>query len=112
MKCEMGLDGQFLLIRYRSDMSDGSKYTGMGAMTLNRDGDIVGQWVDSWRTMARGRGTRVGTIVTMEWDDDSGKQLRIIEMVGDDERKEVIRMMGPDGGMMEATSKMTRVRSR
>jgi hypothetical protein len=109
MTCDMGLGGQFLLIDFESVIEGGGVYSGKGALTVEARGELVGWWIDSWRTMSRGSGRRKGNVVTMEWEDSSGKQSRIVEMLGKSKRRETIKMVGPDGREIEAISEMTRV---
>ena len=59
--------------------------------------------------MAQGKARREDNIVTMEWEDASGRQTRIVEMLGEAKRRETIKMLGPDGRKIEAISQMTRV---
>jgi hypothetical protein len=110
MACEMGLSGQFLLIDFESVIEGRGTYSGKGAVTVDAQGDLVGWWIDSWRTMSRGKGRRKGNVVTMVWEDSSGKQTRVVEMLGEAKRRETITMLGPDGREIEAISEMTRVK--
>ncbi len=46
----------------------------------------------------------------MVWEDSSGKQTRVLEMLGEAKRRETITMLGPDAREFEAISEMTRVK--
>ena len=106
-KCSMGLDGQFLMIDFKSE-SDGGNYAGMGALTLTPTGEVAGYWIDNWRTMSKGAGKREGNVVTMEWESKMGKMTRVMEKVNEDKFTVAVKWPGPDGNMMEAKAEMTR----
>lgn len=106
-KCSLGLDGQFLLIEYKSTW-DGGGYAGMGALTLTQTGDVAGYWIDNMRTMSKGMGKREGNVATMEWESQMGKMTRVMEKVSDDKFTVAVKWPGPDGSMMESKSEMTR----
>jgi hypothetical protein len=103
----LSLDGQFMLIDYKSEGAGGS-YHGMGAITLSQSGEVLGYWIDNMRTMSEGKGTREGNVVTMEWQDQNGKMTRIMEKVSADKFTESVSWPGPDGTMMQAKCEMTR----
>lgn len=109
MKCEMGLGGQFMLMHYKNE-SDMGMFTGMGAMTIGPDGNIKAVWIDSWRSISSGTGTRDGDKTRMVWEGPMGQHVRVMTKVGDDKYVEEITMTGPDGGEMHAKSEMTRVK--
>ena len=109
MKCEMGLGGQFMLMHYKIE-SDMGTLTGMGALTIGPDGNIKGLWMDSWRNISHGTGTRDGDQLKMVWESPMGQQTRIMKRVSDDKFVEDITMSGPDGSAKHAKSEMTRVK--
>ena len=108
MKCEMGLNGQFLMMDYSSDMGGAGDFHGMGAITL-KDGALKGYWIDVMRTMSQGSGTLEGdSKSTMQWTDAMGSHTRITEKLGEDKMRVTIKVTGPDGKPMEAMSEITR----
>ena len=109
MKCEMGLGGQFLLMQYKME-SDMGPFTGMGALTIGPDGNIKGMWIDSWRNISNGTGTRDGDQTTMTWTGAMGSQTRVMKRISNDKYVEDVTMSGPDGSTMHATAEMTRVK--
>jgi len=70
-KMSIGLNSQFLLMEVNSDMN-GTPFTGMGAVTLAQDGSLAGYWIDSYRLMAAGKGSREGDVETIVWTDQMG----------------------------------------
>lgn len=109
MKCEMGLGGQFLIMHFKMESEMGT-FNGMGYLTLGPDGNLKGVWIDSWRNISTGTGTRDGTSSRMTWDGAMGKQVRVMKRVGDDKYVEEITMTGPGGMDMEARAEMTRAK--
>jgi hypothetical protein len=106
MLCEMGLGGQFLMMKYKSKTAMGD-YEGVGMLTL-KDGELKGYWVDTWRSMSEGTGTLEGTRSTITWSGPEGDHLRITELVGDKMVATIKMEMG--GQPMEVRSEMTRVK--
>jgi hypothetical protein len=113
MKCELGLGGQFLLINQKSEFENRSVSTGMGALTINQEGEVVGIWIDSWRTISHGKGKHEGDVSTMEWTTPGmGTQTRIMEKIGENNFRTLITMKGKDGKEMQAFSEMRRVKKK
>lgn len=107
MKCELALGGQFLLIHYKSEIEGGAVATGMGALTINREGKMVGIWIDSWRTISQGIGKHDSTGSTMEWTTPGmGTQIRIMEKIGADNFRTIMKMKDKDGKETQAYSEM------
>jgi hypothetical protein len=111
MKCELTLDGQFLLMNFKSEFEGGGGISGLGALTLNQTGDFLGLWIDSWRNISQGKGKREGNVLTMEWSiPGMGKQTRTIEKMGEDLFVALIKMKGKNGKEMQVYSEMRRVK--
>lgn len=106
---QMGLGGQFLLLQVESKMSEGSM-TGMGAITMGKDGKLKGYWVDSFRGMAEGAGMIEGNKVTIVWTTDQGTYTRISEKIDDDTFSVIGKMEMADSSVMESSGKFTRVK--
>ena len=107
MKYEYGLDKQFLFIQGTSETA-AMNYKGMGAMTIDSQGNVVGDWIDNLRGRYNGKGTKAGNVVTLEWDGTSGKSTRITEKLDENKLRVAVKMPGPDGTMMEYTGEFTR----
>ncbi|NIR47654.1 DUF1579 domain-containing protein [candidate division KSB1 bacterium] len=109
MKCQKGLDGQFLIIHWKGKMDNGMTYEGRGASTIHpMSGKVMGYWIDSMRGMYEGEGKREGNKLTMEWTGSTGTAVRITEKISDDKFVVTEKMTMPDGSTMEGTSEMTR----
>lgn len=108
VKCELGLDGQFVMMQATGTMEDGTTYKGMGAQTLTPTGEIVGYWIDNWRGMYEGKGKVEGDKFTMVWEGQMGKAERTIVKVGDDKLTIAEKFTMPDGNMMESSGEMSR----
>jgi len=107
MHCEMGMEGQFLIMQYKSKTPMGD-FQGMGALTLI-DEKLKGYWIDSWRSMSEGEGMIEGKKNTITWSGPEGSHTRITELVGED--KLVITFNMEMGGQeVEVRSEMTRVK--
>ncbi|MFQ5603877.1 MAG: DUF1579 family protein [bacterium] len=110
VKYEMGLDGQFLLIHYKSQMGEIS-YTGMGAITKDAEtGDAIGLWIDNFRSMSNGKGKREGDTMTMNWSGKMGSGTRITQKVSADKFVVTESWTMPDGSVMESKSELTRIK--
>lgn len=109
MTTEVGLNGQFLLMNYKSVTEGQPEYTGMGCLTV-KGGKLTGYWIDTYRTMSYGEGKIAGNITKMVWEDENGKMTRITEKISNDKFKVSVKMPGPDGAIVESTSEMTRVK--
>ncbi len=106
--CKMGLGGQFLMMSYKGKTPMGD-FTGSGAYTLNEKGEVVAFWLDSGRTMARGKGMRDGDTMTMHWESNMGKGTRTMKKISDDKFIATSKMNMGDH-VMESKSEMTRVK--
>jgi hypothetical protein len=109
MICKMDLGGQFLLMTYKSETEDNRKMSGIGMVTLNREGNQVGYWIDSWRTMSQGKGSRKGNISTMNWSTPMGVYVRTTEKMDENTMRITGVMAGPDGKEMRSESQLTRI---
>jgi hypothetical protein len=109
MRCEMGLDGQFMMMTYKSETQDGRKMSGMGAVTHDKEGKLTGYWIDSWRTMSEGHGTREGNISTMNWSTAQGPYVRKTEKVDENTMRITGVMQGPDGKEMKWVTELKRI---
>ena len=108
MKCEFGLDGQFVMMQITGTMDNGLTYKGMGAQTVTPAGEMVGYWIDNWRGMYEGKGKPEGNKITMVWESPMGKAERTMEKVSADKFTVLEKFSMPDGQMMESKSEMTR----
>ncbi len=109
MKCEMGLNGQFMIMTYESRMADGGSMSGFGAITLDTEGNPAGYWIDSWRSMSEGHGTREGNISTMKWSTQTGPYVRTTERVDEHTMRITGVMAGPDGKEMRSVTELRRI---
>lgn len=82
---EIGLGGQFLMLHVISEMGP-QKFEGRGALTRNMEGELVGFWIDSFRSMSQGKGTRDGNKQTFLWTTPGqpGSYTRTMEKVDND----------------------------
>lgn len=96
MTCEMGLNNQFVMMGYKSEMGP-MTFEGNGAITVATDGSIKGVWIDSFRSTSTGAGTVEGNKMTMVWSSPEGSYTRVTEKVSDDEMVVTFKMTGPDG---------------
>lgn len=106
---QMGLDGQFLLLQVESKMVDHTM-KGMGAITMDKDGNLKGYWIDNSRAMAEGAGMIEGNKVTIVWTMEQGTYTRISEKVDDNTFTVMGKMEMADGSVMESTGTFTRVK--
>jgi hypothetical protein len=97
MKCEMRFGGQFMIMTYKSKMENGMKMAGMGAITHDKEGKLAGYWIDSWRTMSEGTGSREGWVSTMKWTTAEGTFIQTTEKVDDNTMKVTGLMKNADG---------------
>ena len=109
MRCEMDLGGQFMTMTYKSKTEDGRKMSGMGAITKDKAGKLVGYWIDSWRTMSKGNGTREGWISTMHWTTAEGSYTRTTEKVDENTMKVTGVMKNADGSEIRSQAEFKRV---
>jgi hypothetical protein len=134
MTVELGLGGQFLIIRYTSDVAEMSPeqrsnakallnlsdediegilstpFHGLDIHTVNpKTGRIVAYSFDSWRSIIRGTGRRQGDREVLEWADGMSTSTRITEKLTDDRLRITETWSLPDGRTMEETSEMRRV---
>lgn len=133
MKVELGLNNQFLISKYKSQMTEmtpeqmqnmkeamnmsdeeiekmqSSGFKGLGIQTIDLStGEIVGHWFDSWRNVSKGKGKLEGNKEIMEWSGSMGSGTRIMEKVGDNKFIVTEKWTMPDGSVMEGKSEMTR----
>jgi len=107
-KISMALGGQFLFAESKTVMG-AMTYKGMGATTIHpQTGEVVGYWIDNWRGMYKGKGTREGSKLTMEWHGPTGTYKRTMEKVGDDKYTATWSYSDPSGNHSEGTSEMTK----
>jgi hypothetical protein len=113
MECKLGLGGQFLLINQKSEFENRTVSTAMGALTINKEGEVVGIWIDSWRTISHGKGKHEGNVSIMEWTTPGmGTQTRVMEKLGENNFRILITMKGKDGKEMQAFSEMRRIKKK
>lgn len=134
MHAEMALNGQFLLVSGKAQVTDisteqrqyletqlhaseeeiqrfqSSPFKSLELYTIDQEtGEIVGYLFDSLRCMATGRGQLQGNLLTMEWQWATGHtSTHITERLSDDSASVVERIAMPDGSTMEESSKMVR----
>jgi len=109
MICEMGFDGQFMISTYKSKGEKGMNMEGMAIMTKTPDGKLTAYWIDSWRSMSEGSGTREGNISRTEWTTPMGTYVRTTEKVDENTMRIVGIMPGPDGTEMRSETELKRV---
>lgn len=109
MKCEMGLNGQFMIITFESKTDDGRSISGLGAVTLDKDGNTVGYWIDSWRTMSEGKGFREGNLSTIKWATPMGTYIRTTERIAENTMKVTGVMTGASGQEMQSETEFKRI---
>jgi hypothetical protein len=112
MKCEMAVDGQFMIMTYKSKMEDGREMMGMGTITINQEGKLAGYWIDSWRTMSEGHGVREGNTSRMEWTTSMGPYVRTTKKVDENTMEIYGVMTGSDGKEMISETKLIRAKSK
>jgi len=110
MKCEMGVDGQFMMMEFKSKSAAMGQFTGRGAYTLDETGGIKAFWIDSFRDMGQGKGTREGDVMTMSWESKMGKGTRVTTKVSDDKMTGTGEWEMPNGMIMKDKTEMTRVK--
>jgi hypothetical protein len=107
-KYSFGLDNQFLFSESKS-VTGPMTYQGMGATTINvESGAVVGYWIDNWRGMYEGSGTREGDKLTMEWKGAFGTYQRVMQKVADDKYTASWSFTDPSGNKSEGTTEMTK----
>jgi len=109
VKYELGLNGQFLIMTYESKTADGRSFSGMGAITHDRDGNSIGYWIDSWRTMSEGKGFREGNLSTMKWSTGEGIYIRTTEKIDENTMRVTGTMTDASGQEMRSESHYKRV---
>jgi len=110
MMYEMDLAGQFLVLHYKSAFGGMGVFSGRAYVTVLEDGTLAGFWVDSRRTMSRGKGSVDEDAMTMEWGDEAGVYRRITEKVDENTFTIKSTMIGPEEMQMEAVSEMKRLK--
>lgn len=134
MKVEVALDGQFLLTRYRSSITEmteqhirfmkekmnlsdkeiekirDSVFEELGLQTLDPEtGDILAYSFDSWRTILTGRGSREGNREVIRFSDPNASCVRVTDMVSRDKLIINQEWVLPDGEVMVEKGEMTRI---
>ena len=132
-KVEWGLDKQFVLTQYTSqmvDMTDEQKtkaaqqmgmsradlekmmkmpYKGRGPLTINpATGEYVGYWFDNMRGIYKGSGKREGNKVSMTWEGPMGTEVRTVEKVSDDKMVITFKSTDPKGNVHEGKTELMR----
>jgi hypothetical protein len=110
LKCEIGLDGQFLVMTYKADLAGKPLMSGIGMVTLDKEGNETGYWVDSMRSMAQGKGIRKGNTSIFNWTMAAGAYVRTTEKVDENTMKVSGVMTMPDGSEMHSESLLKRVK--
>ena len=110
MTMKMDLGGQFLITTYKSELDNGMVMTGMGAITHSYDGKLAGYWIDSFRTMSEGKGSREGNISKMEWTTPMGVYVRTTEKIDENIMKITGLMTASDGKKMSSKAEYKRVK--
>jgi hypothetical protein len=110
LKCHMDLDGQFLVMNYQAEFEGKALMSGIGMLTLDKEGNETGYWFDSWRTMAMGHGSRMGNISTVKWTMHEGVYVRSTEKVDENTMKVTGLMTMPDGNEMKSESLLKRIK--
>jgi len=109
MKCELGLEGQFLILHYDSKTEDGRSISGLAAITKDDAGNTIGYWFDSWRTLSQGEGFREGNISTIKWKTNMGIYLRTTERIDENTMRVTGTMTGENGQEMHSETLFKRV---
>jgi hypothetical protein len=132
-KVEWGLDNQFVIIHFKSKMTEMNPeaakamaesmklskedmdkmaqmaYKGMGPLTVNpQTGEFTGYWFDNWRGTYKGTGKREGNKITMQWEGTMGTSERTIEKVGEDKMVWTFKEKDASGNVMEGRTELTR----
>lgn len=135
MTAELGLNGQFLIIRHehvitkedveslkegmQTDDDQAAKFQSnthkeVEYYTIDPEtGDVIGYLFDSLRCVAVGKGTRQGNKEVIEWRWKRGQReitsIRTTERIGEDKLMMTDKYLGPDGEvMMEGKAEATR----
>jgi hypothetical protein len=109
LKCEISLDGQFLVMTYKAEFDGKPLMSGIGMITLDKEGNEAGYWVDSMRSMSQGKGIRKGNASVFKWTMAEGVYLRTTEKVDDNTMKVTGVMTMPDGKEMRSESELKRI---
>ena len=135
-KIELGLNGQFLIMKCESEMTQispeqkqylkktlhasdediakykGSTFRNMEIYTIDpKTGEIIGYLFDSMRCIAKGKGNRQGDEEIMEWEwsaNGQGTSICITEKVSDNKFIVTQKYTLPDGSIMEDKGQMIR----
>jgi hypothetical protein len=110
MKCELDLGGQFLIMTYKSETENMGGMSGIGMITLDKEGKTVGYWVDSWRTMSMGEGSLMGNKSTMNWSMGKDVYVRTTEKVDENTMRVTGHMTNAEGKEMKSESEFKRVK--
>lgn len=136
VQIEMGLNGQFLIMKGRSEITElsqeyiqylketthasdedikkirGSTFESLEFRTINpKTGEVIGYLFDSLRCIAKGTGKREGNKEIMEWEwsgQGQGTSIRITEKASDNKFTITEKYTLPDGSIMEDRGEMTR----
>ncbi len=137
IKAEMGLNGQFLIIKGEAEIAEmtdeqkrylkntlhasdeevekfqSSTFKSLEIYTIDpRTGEVVGYMFDSLRCIAHGRGRREGNKEVMKWEWSGSGQgassISTIEKVNNDKLISIQTYALPNGGTMEDRGEMIR----
>jgi hypothetical protein len=136
MKIELCLNGQFLIMKGRSEITElsqeyirylketahasdgdiekirGSTFESLEFRTINpKTGEVIGYLFDSLRCIAKGKGKREANKEIMQWEwsgAGQGTSIRITEKAGDNKFTITEKYTLPDGSIMEDKREMTR----
>jgi len=127
MKAELGLNGQFLIIRHENEITEEDIESLKESMQTNDDqgakfqsqthkeieyytidlqtGEVIGYLFDSLRCIAVGRGSRQGDKEVIEWKWQKGGQqvttsIRTTERVSEDKLMMTDKYIAPDGKVL------------
>jgi hypothetical protein len=106
----MDLGGQFLIMTYKSESENMGGMSGIGMITLDTEGKPVGYWIDSWRTMSKGEGSRTGDKSTMNWSMGKDVYVRITEKVDENTMRVSGCMTDAGGREMKSESEFKRIK--
>ena len=110
LKCDMGLNGQFLFLATKSEMGEMTR-EGRGASTIDPEsGAFVGYWVDNFRGMYEGKGKRADNKVTTTWEGNHGTYKETVEKVGADKFTSTYSFTDANGKITKGKLEMTRIK--
>jgi len=109
MKFELALNGQFVIMTYESKTENGQTISGLGALTQDKEGNTVGYWIDSWRTMSEGKGFREGNLSTIKWSTQEGVYIRTTEKIDENTMHVTGSMTDASGQKINSESTFKRI---